>query len=72
MAAVIFLAGFTLGAVAAYRLAVHRLGRQVEAMHAAMVATRADTGPHRWQVADSYRDGWRHPIRHLLHRRAAA
>ncbi|MGI5144829.1 hypothetical protein ACQEVC_45680 [Plantactinospora sp. CA-294935] len=67
--------GLLLAFTAGFGLARHLGTGRIEAMHAAMTATRP--GPHRWAVADSHRAGWRAaPWRwihdHLPHRRAAA
>ena len=59
LAAVLLAAAFAAG----WLLCQRRLTRRVEAMHAAMTATRVDAGPHRQAVADRYRDQWRHAVR---------
>jgi len=73
MAVLAILAAIAAGAIAGYWLAIRRLTHRVEAMHAAMVASRIDTSPTRAATADRHLAGWRAAARpHLPHRRAAA
>lgn len=71
LSAVSLLAATATGALGMWLLLNHR----IEAMHAAMVATRP--GPYRRQLANDHLAAWRGAVRrwvllHLPHRRAAA
>jgi hypothetical protein len=63
LGAVALLAAFSCGV----GLTRHLLGWRIEAMHAAMVASRADTGPYRRALAEQHRAAWRSAVRHWIH-----
>ena len=71
VAAIVAALGLAAAFTAGYWLAVHRLTARVEAMHAAMVASRLDTSPQRAATADRHRNDWRSATRpHLPNRRS--
>jgi hypothetical protein len=63
LGAVALLAAAATGALGCWLLVNHR----IESRHAAMTASRADTGPYRRALAEQHRAAWRAAVRHWVH-----